>query len=104
MARCPAPTARERRGTGRNRLHRRAQSPALAAEPVSFAQALGGDIEMNVGFTRRIARRSLLAIVLTLGACQSTAPPPADPYLGRLPAGKPGTQAAQTFPIAGAKG
>jgi hypothetical protein len=58
---------------------------------------------MNFAFTPRSARRLLLAALLTLGACQSTAPPPADPYLGLIPAGKQVSQAAQTFPISGAK-
>jgi hypothetical protein len=59
---------------------------------------------MSDAFTLRAARWLQLAALLTLGACQSTAPPPADPYLGLLPAGKQVIQAAQTFPISGAKG
>src|SRR5476651_1768230 len=103
IGRCAVPPVKERRRTGRNRLLRRARSPAPAAEPVPIAQNLGGDIEMNFTFTPRSARL-LLAALLTLGACQSTAPPPADPYLGLIPAGKQVSQAAQTFPISGAKG
>jgi hypothetical protein len=59
---------------------------------------------MSVAFSLCTGRRLLLAILLTLAACQSTAPPPADPYLGLLPAGKQVSQAAQTFPISGTKG
>ena len=43
----------------------------------------------------------LLGIMLSLSACLQTAPPPADPYLGLMPAGRSVTQAAQRFPIVG---
>lgn len=43
----------------------------------------------------------LLGLVLSLGACLQTAPPPADPYLGLMPAGQQVKQAAQGFPIVG---
>jgi hypothetical protein len=44
---------------------------------------------------------ALWGIMLSLSACLQTAPPPADPYLGLMPAGRQVTQAAQGFPIVG---
>src|ERR1700730_2867132 len=99
IGRWAGPMARERR-PGRHRHCTKVTSPAPAADRI---HSRAGDIAMIVAFALRTGRRLLLAILLTLGACQSTAPPPADPYLGLLPAGRQVSQAAQAFPISGAK-
>ncbi|SEO43838.1 hypothetical protein SAMN02990966_01877 [Rhodospirillales bacterium URHD0017] len=54
-------------------------------------------------FVRAASIATLAAVLLSLGACLQTAPPPVDPYLGLLPAGQTVTAAPQGFPIA-AKG
>lgn len=46
---------------------------------------------------------AVAGLAIALAACQSTAPPPADPYLGLLPAGRQVAQATETFPITGTK-
>lgn len=50
---------------------------------------------------RRLLVTALAAALLA--ACQSVAPPPADPYAGLLPPGKQVTQAASGFPLPGVK-